>query len=413
MIQQNLSFIIYHIYHYLVSPVSPGVFTRESTRNRKSLDSHNQFISRWVRTVYHYQKTGSNFVILEAEVIMKSCQRLNEDPHVPWIAVNSLSTMIETAHCTCMAGLGESRSHIGATLFKTEAAVRAGYTKKAYTDEACKWITQQNTKPAHTQITTPAPPSTILSKTPTTPSNHSNPPSKHIPFDFYFIPNYPNYITNLNLPMKLAKLCRDIQHNAESSIIKLVEDHLKRQAKLKKANKNKTKNKKATTYKPRFTPKEHKPTSPTLTSHPPSQSFKTFNQYPKSSPPPQPHTTPNQSITTSLQPAPNSTRYYNALLKSISNQTPTIHQHTHSHTHHQLAIIHSNTDRLHHHPYTTHPQHNTHFQPTHKTYTTISHPTVFTVVPKPSHTYLQYKHTPTHHANNNNQAIKTMHTNTT
>ena len=270
-------------------------------------------------------------------------------------------------------------------------------------------------KTAHTQITTPAPPSTILSKTPTTPSNHSNPPSKHIPFDFYFIPNCPNYITNLNLQMKLAKLCRDIQHNAESSIIKLVEDHLKRQAKLKKANKNKTKNKKATTYKPRFTPKEHNPLQPPplLIQLTPSQSFKTFNQYPKSSPPPQPHTTPNQSITTSLQPAPNSTRYYNALLQSISNQTPTTHQHTLTHTpstsYHSFKYR-STPPATH---TTTHLQHNTHFQQTHKTYTTISYPTTFTVVPKPSHTYLQYKHTPTHHANNNNQATKTMHTNTT
>ena len=124
------------IYHYLVE--TPGIFTRESMKNRKSLEAHNQFTRGWVRTVYHYQKTGSNFVILEAEVIMKSCQRLNEDPHVPWIVVNSLSTMIETAHCTCMAGLGKSCSHIGAILFKIEAAVSAGYTKKACTNEACK-----------------------------------------------------------------------------------------------------------------------------------------------------------------------------------------------------------------------------------------------------------------------------------
>ena len=125
-------------------------------KNRKSLEAHNQFISGWARTAYQYQKTGSNFLILKAE--STPSQRLNEDPHipwitvnphvpwvavnphvpwiitnphVPWIAVNSLSTMIETAHCTCMAGLGESCSHIGAILFKIEAAVRAGYTQKS------------------------------------------------------------------------------------------------------------------------------------------------------------------------------------------------------------------------------------------------------------------------------------------
>ena len=79
--------------------------------------------------MYQYQKTGSNSVILKSETMPS--QRLNKDPPVPWIAVNSLSTMIETAHCTCMAGLGESCSHIGAILFKIEAAVRAGYTQKS------------------------------------------------------------------------------------------------------------------------------------------------------------------------------------------------------------------------------------------------------------------------------------------
>ena len=37
------------------------------------------------------------------------------------------------------AGLGESCSHIGAILFKIEAAVRAGYTKKTCTNNAWKW----------------------------------------------------------------------------------------------------------------------------------------------------------------------------------------------------------------------------------------------------------------------------------
>ena len=71
------------IYHYLVE--TPGIFTREFMKSRNSLDTHNQFISGWVRTVYHYQKTGSNFVILKVEVMPS--QRLNEEPHVPWMAV--------------------------------------------------------------------------------------------------------------------------------------------------------------------------------------------------------------------------------------------------------------------------------------------------------------------------------------
>ncbi|XP_021362623.1 uncharacterized protein LOC110456300 [Mizuhopecten yessoensis] len=38
-----------------------------------------------------------------------------------------------------MAGLGETCSHIGALLFKMEAAVRLGYTRSACTDVSCVW----------------------------------------------------------------------------------------------------------------------------------------------------------------------------------------------------------------------------------------------------------------------------------
>ena len=35
------------VYDYLIN--TPGVFTREAMKNRKSLEAHNQFTSRWVR----------------------------------------------------------------------------------------------------------------------------------------------------------------------------------------------------------------------------------------------------------------------------------------------------------------------------------------------------------------------------
>ena len=43
------------------------------------------------------------------------------------------------AQCSCMAGLGETCSHVSGLLFKIEAAVRIEYTKTACTDEACQW----------------------------------------------------------------------------------------------------------------------------------------------------------------------------------------------------------------------------------------------------------------------------------
>ena len=116
--------------------------------------------------------------------------------------------------------------------------------------------------------TTPNQLSTTTSKPKTTPFKHTISPSEHLPFTFYFIPNCLNYISKLNLPMNLARLYTEIQRNTELSIIKIVEDYLTKQNKHKKGNRSKTRNKKVLNYKPRFTPREHKPTSPIHTSPP-------------------------------------------------------------------------------------------------------------------------------------------------
>ena len=67
--------------------------------------------------------------------------------------------------------------------------------------------------------TVPHQPSTTTPKPITTSSNQTMSPSKHLPFTFYFIHNHPKFISKLNLPKNLAKLCTEIQRNAELSII--------------------------------------------------------------------------------------------------------------------------------------------------------------------------------------------------
>ena len=88
------------VYTYLVE--TPGVFTREAMKNRKSLQAHNQFASGWVKTVFHYRVPSSDVIIMKAEVTPS--QRLNEEPHVPWIAITTKGENVIAAHCTCMAG---------------------------------------------------------------------------------------------------------------------------------------------------------------------------------------------------------------------------------------------------------------------------------------------------------------------
>ena len=74
-------------------------------------------------------------MILKAEVM--PTQRLNENPYLPWVAINLRQTSVVMAHCPSMAGLGESCSQIRALIFKLEAVVRAEFTKKACNDVAC------------------------------------------------------------------------------------------------------------------------------------------------------------------------------------------------------------------------------------------------------------------------------------
>jgi len=55
-------------------------------------------------------------------------------------------------HGTYMVGLSESCSHIAALLFKVEVAVRAGYTQRACTEEACIWNNDFKDKVACAEI---------------------------------------------------------------------------------------------------------------------------------------------------------------------------------------------------------------------------------------------------------------------
>ncbi len=64
-------------------------------------------------------------------------QRINETPLKPWVIIAN-DGQVQCAHCTCMAGIAESCTHVGALLFKIEAAVRIR-GKKTVTDVPAYW----------------------------------------------------------------------------------------------------------------------------------------------------------------------------------------------------------------------------------------------------------------------------------
>lgn len=68
---------------------------------------------------------------------VRHSQRMNDPPLRPWVIAEENGT-IQSAHCTCMAGLGEACSHVGALLFYVDAAVKIK-NSKTVTEEPAYW----------------------------------------------------------------------------------------------------------------------------------------------------------------------------------------------------------------------------------------------------------------------------------
>lgn len=88
------------MYEYLIN--TPGVFTREAMKNRKSLEAYQYFASGFVRTVLMLNpEYCGNVSVLKAKVLPS--QRVRDEEHMPWVAVGEDNSII-TAHCSCKAG---------------------------------------------------------------------------------------------------------------------------------------------------------------------------------------------------------------------------------------------------------------------------------------------------------------------
>ena len=69
-------------------------------------------------------------------------QRLREKPLIPWV-ITLPNGEIKSAHCTCMAGLAESCTHIAAILFWIDTKVIM-LKSKTVTDEKSYWLVPTN-----------------------------------------------------------------------------------------------------------------------------------------------------------------------------------------------------------------------------------------------------------------------------
>ncbi|KAL7290566.1 hypothetical protein TKK_0014023 [Trichogramma kaykai] len=89
-----------------------SVYTTQQLKALKSLEAHKYYTAGFVHSVKHV-KINNHFVVLAK---VKHSQKFNEKELLPWVILLDDGS-VKTAHCNCMAGLGEACSHIAATVF--------------------------------------------------------------------------------------------------------------------------------------------------------------------------------------------------------------------------------------------------------------------------------------------------------
>ena len=110
--------------------------TLEQAKNYKSLDSYSYFSCGWVLSTQCKLYAEEEIVLVVGKV--RHSYAATKDPLKPWVLIKCNGAVL-VGHCTCMAGMAETCSHVGAILYCVEAAVRI-QKNVACTSKENKWI---------------------------------------------------------------------------------------------------------------------------------------------------------------------------------------------------------------------------------------------------------------------------------
>eukprot|EP00794_Sanderia_malayensis_P004485 gene4485-5080_t len=115
-------------------------YTNKQFKAYRSLQAYNQMASGFIKSV-------EGIVINDKYVILgqvKHSQRMN-DPLVKCWVIGEKTGTVCSAHCTCMAGLGECCSHVASILFYLEVTGRVK-DQLSCTQVKCNWIVPKFSK---------------------------------------------------------------------------------------------------------------------------------------------------------------------------------------------------------------------------------------------------------------------------
>ena len=122
--------------NYLI--LTPSLYTHEQLKAYKSLDGYNFNANGWVNDVNVTSVQLSRSKNFVATALVKHSQKLTSPPLKTWVAVKQTGEVI-SAHCTCMAGLGEACSHVAAILFVLEGNTQIKQ-QFSCTSLPCSWL---------------------------------------------------------------------------------------------------------------------------------------------------------------------------------------------------------------------------------------------------------------------------------
>lgn len=119
---------------------SKSAYSQQEMLAYKTLESHKLFENGWVRNIFLKTIANEKCIVIG---VVDHTQKLNLAPLKPW-AICEKAGKIIAAHCSCIAGLGEACTHVGALLFGVESLVRT-HANTSKTDVLCTWNGPSNT----------------------------------------------------------------------------------------------------------------------------------------------------------------------------------------------------------------------------------------------------------------------------
>ena len=120
------------IYNYL--NFNPSELSSADLCDYKNCKAYRYFKRGWLGPLqYHKVQPDCDYCLLKTDCTPS--ERLSDTPHKLWICMIKKDAKNMTAHCTCMAGMSATCNHVGAALFRIEAAVRLALSNPSCTSK--------------------------------------------------------------------------------------------------------------------------------------------------------------------------------------------------------------------------------------------------------------------------------------